>query len=170
MRTLFGKMKGAGHDAPPRPPIDEVVYSLIGGGLGILLLGILSKVSGNPLLIAPFGATCVLLFAVPESPLAQPRAVVGGHVLATMIGLVCLATLGSDGTSIAIAVGLAIGVMQLTRTVHPPAGATPIVVIMSGAAWHFLVSPVLVGCGLLVVLALVFNNLAKTRHYPRFWF
>lgn len=170
MRTLLGKMKGGGHPTPPRPPLDEVVYSLVGGGLGILLLGVLSKVSGNPLLIAPFGATCVLLFAVPESPLAQPRAVLGGHLLATLIGLACLAAFGSDWTSIASAVGLSIGVMQLTRTVHPPAGATPIVVVMSGAPWHFLVSPVLVGCGLLVVLALVFNNLAKTRHYPRFWF
>lgn len=169
MKKLFGKMRG-GHPSPPRPPIDEVLYSLLGGALGIALLGGLSKMTGNALLMAPFGATCVLLFAVPESPLAQPRSVVGGHLLATVIGIFFLTVMGNDWPSIGLAVGTAIAGMQLTRTVHPPAGATPIVAIMGGAKWHFLFSPVLAGCALLLVLALFFNNLAKTRHYPRFWF
>ena len=134
------------------------------------MLGGLSKLSGNAYLIAPFGATCVLLFAVPDSPLAQPRSVIGGHLLATLIGFLCLGLLGSDWYSVGAAVGLSIGAMQLTRTVHPPAGATPIVVVMSAAPWHFLFSPVLLGYVLLLTLALIFNNLAKTRHYPRFWF
>ncbi|GIZ16513.1 hypothetical protein RCZ15_24140 [Capnocytophaga catalasegens] len=80
--------------------------------------------------MAPFGATCVLAFGVPNSPLAQPRNIIGGHLISTLIELLCLYLPGNQWYSLALGVGLSIGIMQLTKTTHPPAGADPIVVIL----------------------------------------
>lgn len=167
-RAYFAKWKGRGV-AVPRPPLAEALYSFLGGFLGILALGGLSVLSHNPVLMAPFGATCVLLFAVPDSPLAQPRAVVGGHLVASLIALTLLHTCGADLWVVCLAVALSIGAMQVTHTVHPPAGATPLVIMLTAPGWWFLLTPVLSGSLVLVVLALVFNNLAHRRHYPLFW-
>jgi CBS-domain-containing membrane protein len=167
-RVYFAKWRGRGVTVP-RPPLAEVVYSFLGGFFGILVLGGLSLLSHNPCLMAPFGATCVLLFAVPDSPLAQPRAVIGGHLVASLLTLTLLHVLGGDLWVTCLAVAVAIGAMQLTHTVHPPAGATPLVIMLTAPDWWFLLTPVLTGSLALVLLALVFNNLAHRRHYPLFW-
>lgn len=170
-RTRYFFRKWRAQAAPLRlAPLDEVAWSLVGGALGIALLVWLGRATGNPFLIAPFGATCVLLFAAPDSPLAQPRAVVGGHCIATAIALAVLTTVGGGWDVAPLAVGLAIGAMVLTRTVHPPAGADPVLILLlPPSGWSFLVAPILVGSLALVLLALVFNNLARGRRYPRFW-
>ena len=80
------------------------------------------------LLIAPFGASCVLVFALPQSPLAQPRNVIGGHMISTLVGLCAYHLIGASPLSFGLAVGLAIAAMLLTAPLHPPAGADPIVV------------------------------------------
>ena len=122
-----------------------------------------------PLLMAPFGATCVLAFGVSESPLAQPRNIIGGHLLSTFIGLVCLQLFGQHWWVMAIAVATSIAGMQFTRTVHPPAGADPLVVILSSSSWNFLLTPVLLGSIALVLCAVLFNNLISDRSYPKYW-
>jgi CBS-domain-containing membrane protein len=132
-------------------------------------LTLLAQWCGTPLLLAPFGATCVLIFALPDSPLAQPRAVIGGHLLSSLVGLVALHVFGGGLLAPALAVGAAIALMQLTRTVHAPAGGDPLVVLLGGAPWSFLLAPVLAGSLLLVGCALLANNLTPGRRYPRCW-
>ncbi len=132
----------------------------------IFLLAYAGESLHEMLLIAPFGASCVLVFALPQSPLAQPRNVVGGHLISTSIGLIALSLFGTQPFSLAIAVGAAIAVMELTRTLHPPAGADPIVVILSKAGWTFLISPVLVGALSIVLVAFLFHRLSSKRRYP----
>ena len=152
-----------------RIAIDQVLWAFIGGCLGVLMLAWLTRITGNPFLIAPFGATCVLLFAVPESPLAQPRAVIGGHVLASLIATALLLVAGEAWWAPPLGVGLAIGAMALTQTTHPPAGADPLLILLLPGTSTSLLLPIIAGSVSLVVLALIVNNLPRGRRYPSFW-
>ena len=106
---------------------------------------------------------------MPESPLAQPRNIVLGHLISTATDLMVLALLGGGWPSMALAVGLAVILMQVTRTGHPPAGADPLVVFALQPAWSFLILPVLTGAVLIAVVALIFNNLRSDVRYPEYW-
>jgi CBS-domain-containing membrane protein len=119
--------------------------------------------------MAPFGATCVLLFAAPESHFSQPRNVIGGHFIAATISVLLWHFLGDQWWVLALGVGTAIAVMQLTKTLHPPAGAHPLVIITGHASWGFIFTPVLLGAITLVLCGIIANNLIKDRHYPRYW-
>jgi CBS-domain-containing membrane protein len=111
--------------------------------------------------MAPFGATSVLIFGVPDSPLAQPRNVIGGNLVAALVSLTILHLFGSSPWAMGMAVATAIGMMQFTGTLHPPSGAVALVVMMTKASWQFLLTPALEGSIILVLCAVVFNNLAK---------
>jgi CBS-domain-containing membrane protein len=155
--------------APPAPSLHFTLVSFVGTLLAIGVTGWLSHVSGTPWLMASFGASCVLAFGVPDSPLAQPRSIIGGHLISTAVGLLILHTLGSDWWAGAIAVGLALAVMQQTRTLHAPAGANPLVVISAGASFSFLLTPVLIGSLVIVATAWVVNNARTRNSYPKYW-
>ncbi len=138
----------------------------LGGFLVIFLLAQASASLHATLLIAPFGASCVLVFALPHSPLARPRNVIGGHLLSAAVGISIYALFGAAPWSFGLAVGLAIALMELTGTLHPPAGADPIVVILAKAGWSFLLSPVLAGAVLIVAAAFVYHRVLSQRPYP----
>lgn len=154
---------------PPRPGLGHSAASWAGAAAAIAAIVWLGEISGVPWLMAPFGATCVIVFGLPDSPLAQPRNVVGGHVVSALVGLVCLALFPVAWWSLAVAVATAVLLMQLTRTVHPPAGANPLVVMLAAAPWSFLLTPVLAGALTIVAIALACNNLAPGRRYPVYW-
>ncbi|NQX60687.1 HPP family protein [Paenibacillus qinlingensis] len=141
----------------------------IGGFLAILLCSLLGDLASVSLLMAPFGASCVIAFALPQSPLAQPRSLIGGHVLSTLVGLCALTAFGVHAWSLALAVGAAITLMQLTRTLHPPAGADPLLVMLTGAGWSFLLTPVLLGAALIVLVAYGYHRATRVHHYPTQW-
>ncbi|WP_044172816.1 HPP family protein [Flectobacillus major] len=168
MKHYFSKFK-AQERSPARPKWTHAFSSALGGLIGISAIALLTEMTKTPLLMAPFGATCVLAFGVSDSPLAQPRNIIGGHVISATIGLICLNLFGDSWYSMAIGVGLSLAAMQLTKTVHPPAGANPLVIVLSHAKWSFIFTPVLLGAVILVVVALFFNNAHKTRKYPRYW-
>ncbi|PHM55739.1 HPP family protein [Xenorhabdus hominickii] len=136
-------LKGGG-GLPPKPEFVQLIKGLSGGFLGILVLSYLSQMTEYPWLMAPFGATCVILFAAPTSPLAQPRNIIGGHLLSAFVGLITLYTLGDSLIAMSLAVGIAIMLMQLFRIVHPPAGANPLVIFLAGqkiVGFDFLFTP-----------------------------
>jgi CBS-domain-containing membrane protein len=145
----------------------EALLAGLGGTLTIGVLAICARIAVTPLIIAPFGVSCVLLFAVPASPLAQPRNVIGGHMLSALIGLAVVAAMGPSPVAMAVAVGLAIAAMRLTGTLHPPAGADPIVVIAAGAPWWFFAVPVGVGAAVLVASAIVYHRFVTGLAYPK---
>ncbi|MDC9621297.1 HPP family protein [Xenorhabdus sp. XENO-7] len=168
----MSKLKGGG-GLPSKPDLVQLMKGLSGGFLGILLLSYLSQATEYPWLMAPFGATCAILFAAPTSPLAQPRNVIGGHLLTTAVGLVALYTLGNSMIVMSLAVGIAIMLMQLFRVVHPPAGANPLVVLLAGqeaVGFDFLLTPVLTGSLALVIIASFINNLGKESGWPLYWY
>lgn len=112
-------------------------------------------------LMAPFGATAVLVFGVPSSPLAKAKNVIGGHFLTALIGVVFVNYIGVDTASIAVATGLAISMMMLTNTVHPAAGANPILIMVTGQSWTFLITPVLMGTIFIVLCGYLSQWLLK---------
>ncbi len=132
-------------------------------------LGWLSAATGAPLMLASFGASCVLLFGYPDSHFSQPRNAIGGHVLAATIGVATVAVFGEHWSAMALAVATAIAAMKLTRTVHPPAGSTAIIAVHLHAHAGFLVLPALSGAALLVVCAALYNNALEHRRYPLYW-
>ena len=148
------------------PVAREAVLAGLGGTLAIGVLALCATFAATPLIIAPFGASCVLLFTVPSSPLAQPRNVIAGHMLSAAIGVAVLAILGPSPLAMAAGVGLAIAVMRITGTVHPPAGADPIVVISIAAPWWFFALPVGIGAAVLVLCALAYHRLVSGQAYP----
>jgi CBS-domain-containing membrane protein len=122
--------------------------------------------TGIPLLIAPFGATAVLLFGQPKSPLAQPANVIGGYLLAALVGSLALQFLPGIWWASAIAVGLSIAGMLLLRVTHPPAGAVPLVAFGSHLEGQDLFLVVLAGSALLVVIAVVHHLIPPRHQYP----
>lgn len=137
-----------------------------GAALALTFVAWLGEHSGAALLIAPFGATCVLLFAHPDSPLSQPANVIGGHLLATAVALIMDPLMADTPFAIAAAVGVAIALMLLLRLTHPPAGADPLLVMTLHPGWDFLVTPVLAGAVVLVALAFLIHRLPPARAYP----
>lgn len=128
------------------------VMAGIGACMGIGLLGLVEQ--SNPelaVLMAPFGATAVLIFALPNSPLAQPVNVIFGHLITASIGLVFVHFADVTPVTIGVASGLAVAAMVLTNTIHPPAGANPILIMLTTQSWEFLIAPVMIGAVVLVL-------------------
>lgn len=117
-------------------------------------------------LMAPFGATMVILFGLPSSPLAQPRNILFGHLITSAVGMIVLHTLGVSPLSLGLAVGLGIFCMLITETTHPPAGANPLVIMLTGQSWQFLLFPVGIGALAILGFGLIYHRLISRREYP----
>lgn len=154
-------------------PVKERILSGVGALCGLAISSLISwYVLGgiNAWYIAPMGASSVLLFAVPNSPLAQPWNVIIGNILAGVIGVTCTQLLSDSTTAFSLAVGFAIFMMMTTDSLHPPSGAVAITAVLGGDAvhrlgFHFILYPVLLNSILLLVFAVFFNRLIG-RHYP----
>jgi len=144
--------------------------SFIGGLIAISCLGILSDLSTYSLLIAPFGASTVLLFGAPNSPLAQPRNLVFGNLIGAISAVLCVFFFGSSPLASGIAVGLAIALGQAFRCLHPPAGAVALLGVLLKASPIFILIPVLSGSLILLGIAFGFHNSQKREQsYPLHW-
>ena len=153
----------------------ERFRSCAGALLGILLTGALSVTILGPTstaiwLIAPMGASAVLLFAVPASPMAQPWSIVGGNLVAAFIGVTCARFIDPPALAAGLAISLAIAAMFALRCLHPPSGAVALTAVLGGAqvraaGYGFIVSPVALNTALLLLMAVLYNNLVG-RRYP----
>ncbi|MEZ0211767.1 MAG: HPP family protein [Xanthobacteraceae bacterium] len=153
----------------------EKLRAALGALIGIALTGWVSRwalgpEAGVPLLIAPMGASAVLLFAVPSSPLAQPWSILGGNIVAALIGVACARLVPDVPLACAVAVAASIGAMLLLRCLHPPSGAVALTAVLGGPAvaavgYGFVLAPVALNSLLLLAAALAFNNLTG-RRYP----
>lgn len=131
--------------------------------------------SGFPLLIGSFGASAVLAFGAIRSPLAQPRNLVGGHFLSALVGVSCYFLFpGTLWLASCLAVATAIALMHVTKTLHPPGGATALIAVTGGEAIHqlgylYAFVPCLLGALIMLAIALIVNNIPKAQRYPQFW-
>lgn len=153
------------------PPTDCLLCpfkAAIGGVVAIGLIALLAEATGDLLTIAPLAASAVLVFAAPESPMAQPPNVIGGHVLATIIALVLEAVLPGGWWSMALATGIVILAMGMARVTHPPAGAYSLVVMTTHPSLDYLFFPVLIGAIAIVAVAVVVHRVLPPRAiYPK---
>lgn len=172
-QTLLNKRPVArlrgGAAIPERASWRQIVIAWLGGCLAIAVVAYLATLSGSALILGSFGATCVLVFGFPESPFSQPRNIVVGHFLSSLVGLCFLTFLGHEWWSIALSVGTAIALMMATRTVHPPAGSNPVIVMLTAPSWGFLITPTLLGALTLVLVAITFHTFLRGRPYPTYW-
>ncbi|MCC5900369.1 MAG: HPP family protein [Halomonas sp.] len=142
----------------------------IGATSCITVLSLLSSHSHTLWLMAPFGATMVILFGLPASPLAQPRNIVAGHLITAALGLAVAHLLGVHEWTLGLAVGLSIAAMMLTNTTHPPAGANPLLIMLAGENWHFIITPVASGAIMIVGFGYVYHRFISGQQYPKQWF
>lgn len=180
LHNYINKMRG-GKRCPARAPWHEIFWSAVGSFLGILTIYALGhlhelRLEDSLFLVGSFGASAVLIYGVPTSPYAQPRNLIGGHVLSALVG-VTFALLLQENLVIAAAlsVSLAIMIMHVTRTIHPPGGATALIAVIGGENVHalgywFVLTPIALGAGLMLVIAVLVNNLSPHRRYPQYWY
>jgi CBS-domain-containing membrane protein len=140
-----------------------------GAALAIGGMEWLSLTSHYPLVMVPFATSIVLVIGSPDAEPAQPRALIGGHVVATLAGLLVLQLTGPHAWAAAAAVGLAVLAMYLTGTFHPPAGINPLLVVSNNLPWTFLLAPVLAGALLLAAFALAWHRGIRRRPWPMRW-
>ena len=176
--TYFARMKGT-TKSPPLVSVSEMAWSWLGAFIGI---GAVSYINYNlmaetdlVMVIGSFGATAVLLYGAIQSPLAQPRNCLGGHIISGIIGVTCYKLFGGQmWLAAAFAVATAIVAMHATKTLHPPGGATALIAVIGSPKIHdlgylYAVIPAGLGAAIMLAVALVINNIHHNRRYPVFW-
>lgn len=154
----------------------DLLWSFIGSFIGIASVSLINQFAFTGtdlvLLIGSFGASAVLIYGVPESPLAQPRNVIGGHIVSAFIGVCMYQLFGSfPWLASSLAVSCSIIMMQITRTIHPPGGATALIATIGSEeikimGFKYVLFPVATGITLLVVIAIASNYFSGYRQYP----
>jgi CBS-domain-containing membrane protein len=135
-----------------------ILAGAAGGAIAIASMEVFSATAAFPLVAIPFATSIVTVLGSPKAEPAQPRALVGGHLVSTLIGLLIVKLCGPVPWAAAAAVGLAMVAMHLTGTFHPPAGIDPLVVVVNNMSWSFLLVPVGAGALLLALFAFAWHN------------
>ena len=136
-----------------------ILAGAAGGAIAIASMEAFSATTAFPLVAIPFATSIVVVLGSPKAEPAQPRALIGGHLVSTLVGLLIAKLCGPAPWAAALAVGLAMVAMHLTDTFHPPAGIDPLVVVVNNMSWSFLVVPVGAGAVLLALFAFAWHNL-----------
>ncbi|NUU33321.1 HPP family protein [Arthrobacter sp. C9C5] len=147
----------------PRAPWSAILAAALAGALTVTVLSLTGDAVGTPILIAAFGSSCVLVFLLPDAPLSQPINVVGGHMVSALCGVLAHAFLPTAWWSLGLAVGTAMAAMAALRIIHPPAGGTPIAILLAPENWGYLLTPVLAGSLILTACALLYRALTSPR-------
>jgi CBS-domain-containing membrane protein len=178
IKQYFEKMKGT-TKSPPGVSRSEIIWSWIGAFLGIVPVAYIDSHflarTDLVMVIGSFGASAVLIYGAIRSPLAQPRNLLGGHVISAIVGVAAYQLFPTTlWLAAALGVATAIACMHATKTLHPPGGATALIAVIGGQKIHdlgFLYAIIPVGSGVFIMLivALLVNNISKNRRYPEFW-
>lgn len=170
LRSWVQEQRQRGRAFQPRFQPGRLSATWLGPLLTLALLGVLSAWSGMVLLAAPLGASSVLLFCYPASPLAQPRNVVLGNLVGALVGVAAVAWFGQGPLVIALAVGLTVLLSQQLRCLHPPASGLAFLGVVLGAPPLYALTPVLSGSLLLVLIAAAFSRWVQgAPAYPHHW-
>ena len=177
--NYFNKMKGT-TKSPPLVSLSEIIWSWIGAFLGIASVALINyhlvEEQDLVMIIGSFGASAVLIYGAIKSPLAQPRNLLGGHIISAVIGVTAYEILHPHlWLAASVAVATAIAVMHATKTLHPPGGATSLIAVIGSQKIHnlgylYAVIPVGLGAAVMLLVALLVNNIPKNRRYPEYWF
>ena len=145
--------------------------SLIASLFSTLTIGVLTlltyKTEYGIFLIASFGSSMVLLYGYPESPFAQPKNIFFGHLLTAFVGVLFVHIHLPIYISIPLAVGIGVGLMIFLGITHPPAGGNPIIVIIGGVSFNYLLSPIITGSVIVLIFGIILNRFIAKKKYPR---
>ena len=175
----IAKMKG-GEISPPRVNITEIVWTWCGIFLSMCFVFFIDSdfkdiTARHPLLFTSMGASAVLIFGLPNSEYSQPRNVIGGHFFSALAGVTAYQLLYNEPIfAAAFAVSFASTIMFVTKTLHPPGGATALLAVIGSDSWQnlgywFALTPCVTSTTILVILGVIINNLSESRKYPRYW-
>jgi CBS-domain-containing membrane protein len=174
----FRKMKGT-TKSPPAVSLSEIIWSWIGSFLGIAAVAAVNSTIVDKtdlvMIIGSFGASAVLIYGAIRSPLAQPRNLVGGHMISAAIGVTTFNLLPTPlWLTSAIAVATSIAIMHATKTLHPPGGATALIAVIGSQKIHdlgylYVLIPAGIGPIIMLIIAILVNNIPSNRRYPEFW-
>jgi CBS-domain-containing membrane protein len=139
----------------------RLIVASVGGTIAISGMALLGEMADIPLSSIPFVTSIVLVMSTPESPQAQPRNVLVGHLLSATLGVAVGAVVGVSPTAAALAVGLAIAAMLATHTLHPPAGINAFMAVSQQQSWHFIFVPVAVGALTLIAFMRLYHHLTR---------
>ena len=142
-----------------RPQLVVVLAGAAGGAIAIGSMEAFSIGRAFPLSAIPFATSIVTELGSPKAEVAQPRALIGGHLVSTLVGLLVVTLCGPSPWAAAAAVGLAMVAMHVSGTFHPPAGIGPLVVVVNNMSWSFLIVPVGIGALLLATFVFAWHNL-----------
>ena len=150
---------------------EKLLKASIAGIFSTITIGILTlltyKATMGLFLTASFGASMVLLYGFPESPFAQPKNIFFGHLLTALIGILFVNYIHLPiFINIALAVGIGIFFMIALDVVHPPAGGNPIMVIIGGVSYEYLISPIIFGCLIILLFGIILNKFILKKNYP----
>ena len=153
---------------------DNIFKAFLAGLFSSITIGALTlltyKTSLGLFLMVSFGSSMVLLYGFPESPFAQPKNIFFGHLLTAFIGILFLNYIPLPiFINIALAVGVGIFFMIIFNVVHPPAGGNPIIVIIGGVSYEYLINPIIIGTGIILIFGIVLNRLILKKKYPQTW-
>jgi CBS-domain-containing membrane protein len=150
-------------------PWIAILAGAAGGAVAIAAMEFLAERTAFPLAFIPFATSIVLVMGSPEAKPAQPRALVGGHLLSAAVGLLTVTIAGPQRWAAAVAVGIAMAVMHITDSFRPPAGINPLLIVVNDRSWSFLVVPVGAGLVVLVVFAYLWHNFTRRNSWPEKW-
>ena len=153
---------------------DNILKAFLAGLFSSITIGALTlltyKTSLGLFLMASFGSSMVLLYGFPENSFAQPKNIFFGHLLTAFIGILFLNYIPLPiYINIALAVGVGIFFMIIFNVVHPPAGGNPIIVIIGGVSYEYLINPIIIGTGIILIFGIVLNRLILKKKYPQTW-
>ncbi|MFN3657620.1 MAG: HPP family protein [Pseudolabrys sp.] len=146
-----------------------VLAGAAGGAVAIGAMEAFAARSAMPVMAIPFGTSIVLVLGSPEAEAAQPRALIGGHLVSALVGLIVLQLAGPEPWAAALAVGLAMVAMHVTGTFHPPAGIDPLLIVVNAMPWSFLVMPVAAGAFALAGFAFLWHLAVRRYDWPTRW-
>ena len=153
---------------------DKFIKASLAGIFSALTIGVLTLITYKTelglFLAASFGSSMVLLYGFPESPFAQPKNIFFGHLLTTLVGIILSNFLTIPiYILLPVAVGLGVGLMIFLDVTHPPAGGNPIIVIIGGVSFDYLISPVILGSIIILIFGVILNRFILRKNYPVKW-
>ena len=151
---------------------DNIIKSSLAAFCSFITIGVLTvltyKTELGVFLIASFGSSMVVLYGYPESPFAQPKNIFFGHLLTSLVGMICLYTLPLPSfILIPLAVGLGVGFMILFNVTHPPAGGNPVIIILGSVSFDYLFSPIITGTIIILLFGVIINKYILKKNYPK---
>ncbi len=171
LSKVSDQIKGLPRAPQPAIPARELWVTFIATMIGLGITGAMAYKWSCPMLAGPFGSTATIIYGAYKAPLAQPRNILLGHFLSALMGVAVYDFFGTTWWSIALGVALATIFMAATYSMHPPAGATAYVAVLTGGlgqGYSFIINPILIGVFILTLVAVIVNKAGK-RDYPVSW-